>query len=88
MIPTMMLVLGAVLYGGPGTSKAPLKLIGGVAAFRLLIMPAIGNPPLRNSLLMRCVRRQSHFTQSSGGCVAGSVVLKTGLIDLSSLDVA
>ncbi|KAK9839803.1 hypothetical protein WJX81_002851 [Elliptochloris bilobata] len=42
MIPCMMLVLGAVLYKGPGTPRLPARLIAGVVALRLLLMPLCG----------------------------------------------
>ena len=42
MIPCMMLVLGAVLYKGPGSARLPARLIAGVVALRLLLMPLCG----------------------------------------------
>ena len=44
MIPCMMLVLGAVLYKGPGSARLPARLIAGVIALRLLLMPLCGAP--------------------------------------------
>lgn len=44
MIPCMMLVLGAVLYKGPGSARLPARLIAGVVALRLLLMPLCGAP--------------------------------------------
>jgi predicted permease len=42
MIPCMMMVLGAVLYKGPGGANVPSRLILGVAAVRLLLIPCLG----------------------------------------------
>jgi hypothetical protein len=42
MIPCMMLVLGAVLYKGPGSARLPARLVAGVIALRLLLMPLCG----------------------------------------------
>ncbi len=42
MIPCMMLVLGAVLYKGPGTARLPARLIAGVVVLRLVLMPLCG----------------------------------------------
>ena len=44
MIPCMMLVLGAVLHKGPGSVNVPTRLIAGVSAFRLIIIPLLGKP--------------------------------------------
>ena len=43
MIPCMMIVLGAVLHKGPGSVDVPARLIVGVSAFRLIIIPLLGN---------------------------------------------
>ena len=42
MIPCMMMVLGAVLHKGPGSVNVPPRLIVGVSAFRLIIIPLAG----------------------------------------------
>ena len=44
MIPCMMMVLGAVLHKGPGSVNVPPRLIIGVSAFRLIIIPLAGEP--------------------------------------------
>ena len=46
MIPCMMMVLGAVLHKGPGSAHVPARLILGVSAFRLIIIPLTGEAPL------------------------------------------
>ena len=46
MIPCMMMVLGAVLHKGPGSAHVPARLILGVSAFRLIIIPLAGEVPL------------------------------------------
>ena len=46
MIPCMMMVLGAVLHKGPGSAHVPARLILGVSAFRLIIIPLAGEAPL------------------------------------------
>ena len=46
MIPCMMMVLGAVLHKGPGSAQVPARLILGVSAFRLIIIPLTGEAPL------------------------------------------
>ena len=45
MIPCMMMVLGAVLHRGPGSAQVPARLILGVSAFRLIIIPLAGEFP-------------------------------------------
>ena len=42
MIPCMMMVLGSVLHKGPGSANVPPRLIAGVSAFRLVIIPLSG----------------------------------------------
>ena len=42
MIPCMMMVLGAVLHKGPGSVNVAPRLIVGVSAFRLIIIPLAG----------------------------------------------
>ncbi|EIE27197.1 auxin efflux carrier [Coccomyxa subellipsoidea C-169] len=42
MIPCMMMVLGAVLYKGPGSASLAPRLIVGVAFVRLLLVPLLG----------------------------------------------
>jgi len=42
MIPCMMIVLGAVLHKGPGSVNVPTRLIVGISAFRLIIIPLLG----------------------------------------------
>ena len=44
MIPCMMMVLGAVLYKGPGSASLAPRLIVGVAFVRLLLVPLLGEP--------------------------------------------
>jgi hypothetical protein len=41
-IPGLMLLLGATLAAGPGAAGVPARLIVGVAAVRLLLLPAAG----------------------------------------------
>ncbi|CAL5223347.1 g5851 [Coccomyxa viridis] len=50
MIPCMMMVLGAVLHKGPGSVNVAPRLIVGVSAFRLIIIPLAGTAAL---LLLR-----------------------------------
>jgi len=38
----MMMVLGAVLHKGPGSVNVPTRLIVGNSAFRLIIIPLLG----------------------------------------------
>lgn len=45
MIPCMMMVLGAVLYKGPGRANVAPRLILGVAFVRLLLIPLLGARP-------------------------------------------
>ncbi len=42
MIPCAMMVLGAVLYKGPGSAAVPARLVLGVSAIRLVIAPLLG----------------------------------------------
>ncbi|KAK9806873.1 hypothetical protein WJX72_005741 [[Myrmecia] bisecta] len=42
MIPSILLVLGAVLCKGPGQGKLPVGLVVGVVVMRLIIIPALG----------------------------------------------
>ena len=42
MVPSMLLVLGASLHKGPGSAILPNRVIMGVVAMRLIIMPCIG----------------------------------------------
>lgn len=42
MIPCMMMVLGAVLHKGPGSVNVAPRLIVGVTAIRLIIIPLAG----------------------------------------------
>jgi predicted permease len=41
-IPGLMLLLGATLAAGPGAAGVPARLIVGVTAVRLLLLPAAG----------------------------------------------
>ncbi|CAL8462850.1 g2384 [Coccomyxa elongata] len=56
MIPCMMMVLGAVLYKGPGTASVAPRLIIGVAFVRLLLIPLLGTS------LVLGLRRAGVFT--------------------------
>jgi predicted permease len=49
MIPCMMIVMGSVLYKGPGSAKLPVRLIVGVVACRQVIIPAIGTAVIVSS---------------------------------------
>ncbi len=42
MIPSTVMVLGAVLYRGPGASVLPLRVTLGVLVTRLVLMPIAG----------------------------------------------
>lgn len=46
MIPSVMLLLGAVLHRGPTSSQLPARVILGVVIFRLLLMPLLGTEPV------------------------------------------
>lgn len=71
MIPCMMLVLGAVLYKGPGSARLPARLIAGVVALRLLLMPLCGAPdsPHENPVRTGCM---SSVSQAGAPVVVGS----------------
>ena len=56
MIPCMMMVLGAVLYKGPGTASVAPRLIIGVAFVRLLLIPLLGTAALHDPMhLLQCL---------------------------------
>lgn len=42
MIPCAMMVLGAVLYKGPGKADISARVVLGVSAIRLVIAPLLG----------------------------------------------
>lgn len=41
-IPCLLLMLGATLSKGPGKACPPLRVVAGVAAARLVLMPLLG----------------------------------------------
>lgn len=41
-IPCLLLMLGATLSKGPGSACPPLRVVAGVAAARLVVLPLLG----------------------------------------------
>lgn len=61
MIPCMMMVLGAVLYKGPGSANIPARLIWGVASLRLILIPLLGEKIFRILPVEKSIWRRPTF---------------------------